>query len=129
MAHMTITIIKQILEDQLELEFAVLVGSQADGRAHSESDWDIALQWKREITMLDNLSRTETLRRELALALKLAEDKVDLIDLPRAGLAMRALVAEEGIPLKGENNLAWNHFLARVWRELETYEWEKHHVA
>jgi len=126
---MTISIIKQILENYIDLEFAVLVGSQANGRAHSESDWDIAIQWKREITMLDNLSRTETLRRELALALKLAEDKVDLIDLPRAGLAMRALVAEEGIPLKGEDDLAWNHFLARVWRELEDYEWDKHYAA
>ena len=126
---MTIFIIKQILEEQSELEFAVLVGSQSNGRAHSESDWDIALQWKRGMSMLDNLSKTETLRRELATALKLTQDKVDLIDLPRAGFAMRALVAEEGIPLKGEDDLVWNHFLARVWRELEDYEWDKEHAA
>ena len=42
---------------------------------------------------------------------------------------MRALVAEEGIPLIGEDNLAWNHFLGRLWRELEVYEWEKQHAA
>lgn len=126
---MTISIIKQTLEKQTELEFAVLVGSQANGRAHSESDWDIAIQWKHGITMLENLSKTETLRRELASALNLAEDKIDLIDLTRAGLAMRALVAEEGIPLNGEDELAWNHFLARVWRELEDYEWDKHYAA
>ena len=52
-----------------------------------------------------------------------------MIDLPRAGLAMRALVAEEGISLKGEDSLAWNHFLGRVWRELEDYEWDKEHAA
>lgn len=126
---MTIPIIQHILEIQTELELAVLVGSQANGQVHIESDWDIAIQWKRDMTMLDNLSKTETLRRELATALKLAEDKVDLIDLPRAGLAMRALVAEEGISLKGEDSLAWNHFLARVWRELEDYEWDKEHAA
>ena len=129
MKRMTTSIIQHILEIQPELELAVLVGSQANDQAHSESDWDIAIQWKRDMTMLDNLSNTETLRRELATALKLTEDKVDLIDLPRAGLAMRALVAEEGISLKGEDSLAWNHFLGRVWRELEDYEWDKEHAA
>lgn len=126
---MTTTIIQDVLKIEHELELAVLVGSQANGRVHPESDWDIAIQWKCEITLLDNLAHTETLRRKLAAALEVREDKVDLIDLPRAGLAMRALVAEEGIPLKGEDSLAWNHFLARTWRELEDYEWEKQHAA
>ncbi len=126
MAQLTI---QRVLQTHTELEFAVLVGSRADGRAQPESDWDIAIQWKREISMLDNLANTETLRRNLAAALGVAEDRVDLIDLPRAGLAMRALVAEEGIPLIGEDNLAWNHFLGRLWRELEVYEWEKQHAT
>jgi len=126
---MTISIIQHVLEAEHELELAILVGSQANGRAHPESDWDIAIQWKREMNLLDNLAYTETLRRKIAVALEVKEDKVDLIDLPRAGLAMRALVAEEGIPLKGEDSLAWNHFLARTWRELEDYEWEKQHAA
>ncbi len=126
---MTISTIQQVLQTQTELELAVLVGSRADGCAHPESDWDIAMQWKREMSMLDNLANTETLRRKLAVALGIGEDRIDLIDLPRAGLTMRALVAEEGIPLKGEDTLAWNHFLGRVWRELEAYEWEKQHAA
>ncbi len=126
---MTISTIQQVLQAQTGLELAVLVGSRADGRAHSESDWDIAIQWKREITMFDNLANTETLRRKLAAALGVGENLIDLIDLPRAGLTMRALVAEEGVELKGEDSLAWNHFLGRVWRELEAYEWEKQHAA
>ena len=126
---MTISTIQQVLQAQTGLELAVLVGSRADGRAHSESDWDIAIQWKREIAMLDNLANTETLRRKLAAALDVGEELIDLIDLPRAGLTMRALVAEEGVELKGEDSLAWNHFLGRVWRELEAYEWEKQHAA
>lgn len=126
---MTTSTIRNVLENQPELELAVLVGSQADGRAHPESDWDIAIQWDRDMSFLDNLGNTETLRRQLAKALELEENKVDLIDLPRAGLAMRALVAEEGIPLKGEESLAWSHFLLRVWRELEDYEWDKQHAV
>ena len=121
--------LQQVLEVQSDLELAVLVGSRAEGRARPESDWDIAIQWKRELSMLENLANTETLRRLLATTLGLAEDRVDLINLPGAGLAMRALVAEDGVPLKGEDSLAWNHFLGRTWRELEAYEWEKQHAA
>jgi len=121
--------LQHILEAQSDLELAVLVGSQAEGRARPESDWDIAIQWNRELTMLENLANTETLRRLLATALGVTEDRVDLINLPGAGLAMRALVAEEGVPLKGEDSLAWNHFLGRTWRELEAWEWEKQHAA
>jgi predicted nucleotidyltransferase len=121
--------LQQVLEAQPDLELAVLVGSRAEGRARPDSDWDIAIQWERELTLLENLANTETLRRLLATALGVKEDRVDLIDLPGAGLAMRALVAENGISLKGEDSLAWNHFLGRTWRELETYEWEKQHAA
>ena len=121
--------IKKVLEAQPDLELAVLVGSRAEGRARDDSDWDIAIQWKRDLPLLDNLANTETLRRLLAAAIGVEEDRVDLIDLPGAKLAMRALVAEEGVPLKGEDSLAWNHFLARTWRELEAYEWEKEHAA
>lgn len=126
---MTISAIKQVLQAQPGLELAVLVGSQAEGRAHSGSDWDIAVQWNRQMTAMDNLADTETLRRKLASAVGQTEDFIDLIDIPRAGLAMRALVAEEGIPLKGEDDMVWNHFLARVWRELEDYEWENLYAA
>ena len=121
--------LQQVLEKQANLELAVLVGSQAENRAHSGSDWDVAIQWKRELSTFENLGSSETLRRELARVLKLEESMVDLINLPSAGLAMRALVAENGIPLKGEDSLEWNHFLSRTWRELEMYEWEKQHAS
>lgn len=121
--------LQRVLEAQPDLELAVLVGSQAEERARPESDWDIAIQWSREMTLVDNLGNTETLRRLLATTLEIEENRVDLIDLPGAGLTMRALVAEEGVPLKGEDSLIWNHFLGRTWRELEAYEWEKQHAA
>jgi predicted nucleotidyltransferase len=121
--------LQQVLEAQPGLELAVLVGSQAEGCARPESDWDIAIQWGRDLPLLDNLAKTETLRRLLAATLMVEEDRIDLIDLPGAKLTMRALVAEEGLPLKGEDGLAWNHFLGRTWRELEAYEWEKEHAA
>jgi len=118
-----------VLLDQPELEFAVLVGSRATGKTHDGSDWDIALQWSAQLDWLTVLANTETLRHKLALALQTPESAVDLIELRRANLAMRACVAEQGIPLSGADSLAWAHFLRRTWRELEDFYWDKQHAA
>ena len=119
----------QILLAQPQLDFAVLVGSRATGTAHEHSDWDIALQWSPQLDWLTVLSHTETLRRQLADAMHIAPTAIDLIELRRANLAMRASVAEEGVPLAGQDSLAWAHFLQRTWRELEDFYWEKQHAA
>jgi hypothetical protein len=123
------TTLREFMSGQAALELAVLVGSRAGGGAHAGSDWDIAIQWTSAPSLFDSLAGTETLRRDLAAALGVAEERIDLIDLPRARLAMCAVVAEEGVPLKGEDSLAWNHFLARTWRALEDYQWEQARAA
>ena len=106
----------QILGTEPHLEFSVLVGSRATGTARVDSDWDIALQWSPQLDWLSVLGNTETLRRTLADALQTAPSNIDLIELRRANLAMRASVAEEGVPLTGQDSLAWAHFLQRTWR-------------
>ena len=119
----------QCLAEEPALEFAVLVGSRATGNAKPDSDWDIALLWDNQLDGFELLVRTETLRRKLAKGLGLAPEKIDLIELRRANLAMRAGVAEEGVPLAGEDSLTWARFLTRTWRELEDFYWEKSHAA
>lgn len=119
----------QLLAAEPDLEFAVLVGSRAHGTARPDSDWDIALQWARHLDGMQNIEKTENLRRRLAGMLAVGDDRLDLIDIPRASLAMRALVAEEGRVLAGEDTLAWRHFLSRTWRELEDWYWEQAHAA
>lgn len=121
--------LEQLLLDEPDIEFAVLVGSRADGTAHPHSDWDIALQWNARLDWMAGIGKTETLRRKIAEAMGVALDTIDLIELRRANLAMRASVAESGVPLKGEDTLAWAHFLARTWRELEDFYWEQSHAA
>lgn len=125
---MTADAIRPLLADEPGLLFAVLVGSRADGTARAASDWDIALQWDHALFWLDVLGRTETLRRNLARALDVPEQDIDLIELRRANLAMRAAVAEQGIVLSGHNTLAWERFLRRTWRELEDFYWDKAHA-
>ena len=121
--------LQQILLAQPQLEFAVLVGSRASGTARANSDWDIALQWSPQLDWLTVLGLTETLRRTLAEALQTDPSAIDLIELRRANLAMRASVAEEGLPLTGQDTLAWAHFLQRTWRDLEDFYWSKSHAA
>lgn len=119
----------QLLQNQPSLEFAVLVGSRASNLAKIDSDWDIALQWHPQVDWFDLLGQTESLRHQLAKTLQTTPDQIDLIELRRANLAMRACVAEDGIPLVGQNTLAWTHFLNRTWRDLEDFYWSQHHAA
>lgn len=117
------------IEQQDSLEFSVLVGSRATGTATPASDWDIAVFWNPQLPWLERVARTETLRRQIAAALGESESRIDLIDLAEANLTMRAVVAEAGLSLTGENSTAWARFLRRTWRELEEHYWEAQHAA
>ncbi len=124
-----IKLISNIVQKMTVLELVLLVGSRASNRATIDSDWDIALQWERGMAFMDQLTRIEKLRNELAKALNISDDKIDLIDIPTAGLAMREEVANNGLILKGENTLALSHFLTRTWRELEEFYWDDIYAA
>lgn len=111
------------------VQFVVVVGSRANLSARPDSDWDVAVQWRHNLAFGPVLALGEQLRHALALALQINPDKVDLIDLRRANLTMRAAVAEEGVPVWGEDSLEWARFLQRTWRELEDFYWEKSRAA
>ena len=51
--------LQQAMNGEVDLELAVLVGSRVDGNVHEKSDWDIAIQWKRDLSTLDNLANTK----------------------------------------------------------------------
>lgn len=112
-----------------DLELAILIGSRATGTARPDSDWDIAIQWRRGMDFIPQLAATERLRMTLAEKLAVPVQSIDLIDLPTARLTMRAVVAEEGLPIIGGECLPWHRFLQRTWRELEEQYWEKTYAA
>ena len=121
--------LKRLLAATAGLDFAVLVGSRADNSARPDSDWDIALQWRTATPWMQMVGDQETLRRQIAETLGTSPDRIDLIDLPRANLAMRANAAENGRVLKGEDTLELAHFLTRTWRDLEDFYWEQSHAS
>lgn len=124
-----ITQLSKALAAVPELELAVLVGSQVNGTATANSDWDIAIRWMKHISPLDQLALEAKLVQHIAQTLGVHSDLVDLIQLGTAKLAMREVVANQGIPLKGEQTLAWFHFLTQTWAEVEDFYWRKNHAA
>ncbi|MFZ5592658.1 MAG: type VII toxin-antitoxin system MntA family adenylyltransferase antitoxin [Pseudomonadota bacterium] len=128
-ASNTIEQLRNLFAQQANIELALLIGSRAVGRAREDSDWDFAVQWRRDIPWENALEYTETLRADLARLLQTTQDQIDMVDIPAARLAMRAVIAEEGLLLKGENTLPWSHFLLRTWRDLEDFYWAKDHAA
>ena len=121
--------LKLLLQALPDLEFAVLVGSQANGTATAQSDWDLALRWRKDIAAMDQLVLSEKLKQTIQQDIGVHPDQVDIIDMSQAKLAMRALVAQEGVVLKGQDTLPWMNFLTLTWAELEDFHWRKTHAA
>ena len=121
--------LKLLLQAQQGLEFAVLVGSQANGTATAQSDWDLALRWRKDIAAMDQLVLSEKLKQTIQQDIGVHPDQVDIIDMSQAKLAMRALVAQEGVVLKGQDTLPWMNFLTLTWAEMEDFHWRKTHAA
>jgi len=121
--------LRTILDTEQDLEFAVLIGSRASGKATANSDWDIAVRWRRGLPEMTILLFGERLRNRLAHALQVSDAMIDLVDISSAGLAMRAVIVEEGITLKGGDSIAWSRFLSRTWREIEEFYWESIYAA
>lgn len=123
------------------LAFAVLIGSRASGTARDGSDWDIAVLWQpgqhanngstdaAVSAGLMQLARHEELRHRLAQCLNVADEKIDLIDLTRASLTMKAAVVDEGQTLAVNDARAWAYFQVAVWRALEDFYWERTHAV
>jgi len=72
------------------LHLLVLHGSRARGDAHARSDWDVAYQ-------AGPAFDADALLAALADTLK--ADRIDLVDLERAGALLRHRVARDGVVL------------------------------
>jgi predicted nucleotidyltransferase len=80
--------VRQIASGADGLRLLVLYGSRARGEAHALSDWDFAY-------LADSGFDPDTLLAAVAEAL--GADRVDLVDLERAGALLRYRVARDGV--------------------------------
>lgn len=117
--------IKKTLGENPDVEFAVLVGSRAEDKAHKNSDWDIALWLVPTLKGMDRHGALVSVQLMLARALGISPEQIDIIDLHSAGLAMREQVVNAGHVLTGGDKLSWAHFQTRTWREIEEFHWNK----
>jgi uncharacterized protein len=98
-------------------------GGEADAR-----DWDLAVSFTGgRVPRAERLGQTERLRSRILTVLDCPEDRLDLVELHRAGLGILATVAEEGILLKGGDTLDAFRFYQRAWRGLEEFHFRKAH--
>ncbi len=126
--------LKQTLQNDPDMIFAVLIGSRAMNTNQDNSDWDIAIQWRQELDFLTKLERIETLRHNLAEQLHTIIDKIDLIDITTTRLAMRAEIADHGVLLAGDNTPCrgvtscsapggnWKNFIGTGTMQFEVYK-------
>lgn len=121
--------IGQVLTEFTAVSFALLIGSRATGHARADSDWDVALWIPRELSGMARLSLLEEARCRIATTLDASPSTIDVIDLAHSGLAMRAVVANDGLLLKQDQGSIYNRFLNRTWRELEEFNWEAQRAA
>jgi uncharacterized protein len=119
----------QVLADQPKVSFALLIGSRINSSARATSDWDVAVWIPRELPALARFEVLESVRCRLADVLCVSPVRVDVIDLAHAGLAMRAVAADEGVLLKQDSGSLYNRFLNRTWRETEEFNREARRAA
>ena len=96
-------IINNILRDTLkartDIKFSILFGSRAKGSAHEHSDWDVALFFNDNSDAWANMGKKEDIRQQIAKALKIDGQMIDLVDLYQSSLGISATVVDEGVIL------------------------------
>jgi len=86
--------LRQLLSKHDEVILVYLFGSVA-GEGFGTRDIDLALKLESK----DNLGTIASLTGEIARTLKVPEDKVDIVDIDRAGLPLKHKVLTQGIKL------------------------------
>jgi hypothetical protein len=115
--------LKTIFEQNQRIVFGFLFGSQVTSLHNDPQDWDFAVFWDPGLEFWDKLGVVEELRHQLAGILEVDSERVDLVDLNRAGLSISSSIVEHGVPLKGAGSLILEKFFQKVWALEEDFHW------
>jgi predicted nucleotidyltransferase len=122
-------VLRETLKARTDIKFSILFGSRAKGCAHEHSDWDIALFFNDNSDAWENIGKKEEIRRQIAKALKIEDQRIDLVDLYQCGFGISVTVVDEGVILSDQDNLALAYYYQGVWAKLEDYYWNIEHAA
>ena len=122
-------ILRDTLKARTDIKFSILFGSRAKGGVHESSDWDVALFFNDNSDAWENMGKKEEIRQQIAKALKIEDQMIDLVDLYQSGLGISATVVDEGVVLSDQDSLALAYYYQGVWAKLEDYYWNIEHAA
>ena len=122
-------ILRDTLKARIDIKFSILFGSRAKGGVHESSDWDVALFFNDNSDAWENMGKKEDIRQQIAKALKIDGQMIDLVDLYQSSLGISATVVDEGVILSDQDSLALAYYYQGVWAKLEEYYWNIEHAA
>ena len=122
-------ILRDTLKARTDIKFSILFGSRAKGGVHESSDWDVALFFNDNSDAWENMGKKEEIRQQIAKALKIEDQMIDLVDLYQSGLGISATVIDEGVVLSDQDSLELAYYYQGVWAKLEDYYWNIEHAA
>ena len=105
---------------------AIIFGSQVTSKARYDSDFDLALLI-RQNNEYKRLGIKETIRNDISKVLGISTEKVDIVDIANAGLAITSTIVSQGKVLKGEGTLELSHFYIRTWALEEDFNMRLNH--
>ena len=98
-------VVRTIASGTAGLELLVLFGSRGRGDGHGGSDWDLAYLGTQSL---------EIGRLHAELTTKLGTERIDLVDLARAGGLLRFRVARDGVPIYESTDGVFQAFWLRA---------------
>lgn len=107
------------LAEQLPyLKMLVLFGSRARGEQRSTSDWDFAVLYDEELRKQYETGGWDAFKLWIVLqqALKLADDKIDVVDINHCSPALSFAIARDGKLLYEREPNQFTQFRRKAWK-------------
>ncbi|MBI3205422.1 MAG: nucleotidyltransferase domain-containing protein [Myxococcales bacterium] len=120
-----VSVLRQAMSEEPEIELAVLFGSHASGRATAESDVDLGIRWAEGVTPPERNEVLDRLERAVHAS-------IDATVLDEAPPLLRMEIARSGAVVRAVEPGCWPAFCARAmldWWDFAPYAKRMHDAA
>lgn len=106
-----------------DVDVVWLYGSRANGNAHSESDYDLAIAFNNfQLSDFDKYTRPHELALDWSERLKVATNKISIVDINQVPIYLAYNIVDSGMILYQEPNSRVFHETDRIY---SMYEYQK----